>query len=86
MQIFQSINEPLKLAQALYVRRVLEQALVNKIQKATVEESKNVLLRAVQRSICRNREILEHFALALKEFPATATLSDEILKAYNNNT
>lgn len=85
MQILQSINEPLKLAQALYDRRVLEQALVNKIQ-ATAEEGKHILLRAVQRSICRNREILEIFALALKEFPATATLSDEILKAYNNNT
>ena len=86
MQIFQSINEPLKLAQALCVMRVLEQASVNKIQEATAEESKYILLRAVQRSICRNREILEIFALALKEFPATATLSDEILKAYNSNT
>ena len=82
LQLFEAIDEPLELANALHTAGVLEEvSTVCKI-KETIEERVNVLLIAVQHSICKSKINLIRFALALKKFQATTAVGDDILKKY----
>lgn len=86
LQLFESIDKPLELANVLHTAGVLEEVSTVCTTKETTEERVNVLLIAVQHSICKSKTNLIYFALALKKFQATSTVGDDILKEYGMMT
>lgn len=82
LQLFEAIDEPLELVNALHTAGVLEEVSTVCTTNETTEERINVLLIAVQHSICKSKTNLIRFALVLKKFQATTTVGDDILEEY----
>ena len=81
LPLFETIDDPVKLASILGASGIIEHELVTKIEK-TDEERTCTLLAVVQQSICRNNASFRHFAEDLKKLPATAAIGHEILTTY----
>lgn len=80
--MFETIDDPVKLASILGASGVIEHESVTKIEKTEKEERRYALLAVVQYSICRNKASFRHFAEDLKKLPATAAIGHEILTTY----
>lgn len=82
LPLFETIDDPVKLASILGASGIIEHELVTKIEKTDKEKRKCTLLAVVQQSICRNNASFRHFAEDLKKLPATAAIGHEILTTY----